>query len=159
MGTDGFSAFVDAARRFCALIEGAPYRDRDDFAVRAARTLADVHAAALLLDGGFHHGPSSPSISHEDWTDRFDALGETLGDWSTYWSVFDMEGPEAGEAAEHFLDDDLADVWRDLKAGLLGLDAGIAPEVVAWEWRLGHRIHWGRHAVEAIRALHVRRFE
>jgi hypothetical protein len=52
--------------------------------------------------------------------------------------------------------DDLADIWLDLKHGLLALDDGAPPDDVTWEWRFGFYAHWGRHATEALRALHAR---
>jgi hypothetical protein len=65
-------------------------------------------------------------------------------------------GKDAGDAVFIPLADDLADIWADLKQGLLALDAGAPPEDVTWEWRLLFYAHWGRHATVALRALHAR---
>jgi hypothetical protein len=52
--------------------------------------------------------------------------------------------------------DDVADVWRDVKRGLLALGEGHRPDDVTWQWRFDFYSHWGRHATEALRALHAR---
>jgi hypothetical protein len=65
-------------------------------------------------------------------------------------------GKEAEAAVPLPLSDDLADIWLDLKHGLLALDDRARPEDVTWEWRFGFYAHWGRHATEALRALHAR---
>jgi hypothetical protein len=65
-------------------------------------------------------------------------------------------GDGAQEAVMLSLGDDLVDICRDLKRGLLALDAGALGEDVTWEWRFGFYTHWGRHATEALRVLHAR---
>jgi hypothetical protein len=50
--------------------------------------------------------------------------------------------------------DDLADTWRDLKQGLLALESGSPEADVVFSWRHDFTSHWGRHAVNALAALH-----
>ena len=59
--------------------------------------------------------------------------------------------PEDHEIGD--LADDVADIYRDLSAGLALVDAGHALEA-QWELRFSFLTHWGRHASGAIRALH-----
>lgn len=51
--------------------------------------------------------------------------------------------------------DDLEDIYCDVKKGLLAMEGSdrIAASTV-WEWKFGLEVHWGRHAVSAINALH-----
>jgi hypothetical protein len=58
------------------------------------------------------------------------------------------EEPGIGDLA-----DDLADIHRDLSAGLDLYDRGDIAGAV-WEWRYGMQNHWGEHATGAIRVLH-----
>ena len=51
------------------------------------------------------------------------------------------------------LADDLADIYRDLKAGLSLYEAE-HPIDAAWEWRFRFQIHWGQHLVGAMRPIH-----
>jgi hypothetical protein len=50
------------------------------------------------------------------------------------------------------LADDLADIWRDVKSGLL-LYRSENPAAASWEWRFHFKAHWGRHATGAMHAL------
>jgi len=53
--------------------------------------------------------------------------------------------------------DDLSDIWWDLKPGLYALDNGSEEQAadVFWDWKESFRTHWGRHAIDALRALHA----
>ncbi|KQV78337.1 hypothetical protein ASC87_12155 [Rhizobacter sp. Root1221] len=49
--------------------------------------------------------------------------------------------------------DDLLDTYKDIKSGLLLFERGAVTEAL-WHWSFLHRVHWGRHAVGAMLALH-----
>jgi len=49
--------------------------------------------------------------------------------------------------------DDLLDVYHDVRGGLVAFDRGEVNDA-AWHWSFLHRIHWGRHAVGGLFALH-----
>ena len=51
--------------------------------------------------------------------------------------------------------DDLLDTYKDIKAGALLSQAGRVEEAL-WHWSFMHRIHWGRHALGALAALHAK---
>ena len=50
--------------------------------------------------------------------------------------------------------DDISDVFADVRKGIVLFDEGHL-SAAHWEWTFGFQAHWGRHAVSAIRALHV----
>ena len=52
--------------------------------------------------------------------------------------------------------DDLGDVYKDVRAGLVLYESG-EPNEALWHWQYLHRIHWGRHAVGALFALQCAR--
>ena len=130
------------AERYCALIEQAPSMERERFADAVVAALESLVAVAGLMpevpptEAELPDGPS-----HAEWRERLAALQATLGDW---------EDPVLSLA------DDLADVWRDLKEGLMALQSGATEADVAWEWRFGFHTHWGPHAQSALRALRAR---
>ena len=65
----------------------------------------------------------------------------------------DLEDPAIKQA----LSDDLADIYCDVKEGLLRIDRNsqvILPSVV-WNWKFGLASHWGKHAANAINVLHA----
>lgn len=80
------------------------------------------------------------------------ALGRKLGPSSVYWLIFNplkMEDRVAGSLA-----DDFADIYGNLKPGLIGYMKGgrNRRNAAIGEWRL-HRPHWERHATNALRVL------
>jgi hypothetical protein len=68
-----------------------------------------------------------------------------------YWEVFDPYEQTNMVAAA--LSDDVLDVYLDVHRGLALWDAEHR-EAAIWEWRFHFDIHWGDHAVDALRALH-----
>jgi hypothetical protein len=147
----------EEAERYCALIEGAEAGHRRSFAFALADSLAALLSAAWRLPDV---APSSCDLpdgpDHEQWLERFAALQEVLGEWGDYWTTVDPHDEDGSIAVLLPVADDLADIWRDLKPGLLGLHSGAGPNDVTWHWRFGFYSHWGRHATEALRALHAR---
>ena len=55
------------------------------------------------------------------------------------------------------LSDDLADIWRDLKLGLLAMESDAADRSadIAWHWRFSFESHWAQHAAGAIGGLNA----
>jgi len=56
--------------------------------------------------------------------------------------------------------DDLADIYHDLKNGLILWDIH-TPEAIdaaSWEWRFGYENHWGQHLFDAMRTIHEIRY-
>jgi len=143
----------DEAERYCSLIERADSFCRDAFVA----TLAGLMAAASQLPEVSPTDEDLPDLlSQDEVRERFAAVQRVLGEWESYWTTMATHGEEAEHLVMLPLGDDLADIWSDLKRGLLALEAGAPPADVTWEWRSGFYTHWGRHATEALRALHAR---
>lgn len=70
-----------------------------------------------------------------------------------YWDVFYPLELEKEEPIFNMLSDDLSDIYRDLKDGLVLYKKGKITEAV-WEWKLHFDIHWGAHLTGAQRAIH-----
>lgn len=75
----------------------------------------------------------------------------------SYWEVFDPLYEE--DALEEnvvvgSLQDDLSDIYNDLRSGISEYDAGNKANA-EFEWRLGVDGHWGKHVTDALRALHA----
>jgi hypothetical protein len=60
--------------------------------------------------------------------------------------------PAAEEPVVADLADDLADIWRDVKGGLM-LWHDDESDAAAWHWRFHFESHWGLHASSAMYAL------
>jgi hypothetical protein len=53
-----------------------------------------------------------------------------------------------------FLDDDVWDIYADLKEGFRLLEAGRPEAEAVFGWRLSFWSHWGYHNAEALRVIH-----
>jgi hypothetical protein len=140
--------FSTVAEAFCVWAEG-PAGDELWEALTARRLLARAYVAALDLPPS---GPESEAegpgaLSREAIYRRFGALP------FNYYSEADPLIVPASDTMTGDLADDLADVWSELKVGLLLHQAGKTHEA-AHEWRWRFDAHWGQHAVSALHALH-----
>jgi hypothetical protein len=141
--------FVTVARDFCALLETGTALELGELRARLLHSLPALYLAGAKLpnpdvDVEVEHVPLE--------LDLLVALSRHLGDNDTYWDVHDptqKDKPVAGSLAA-----DLSEIRFDLQQGLLALERGEPVEAVVWEWRFGFENHWGRHLVDALRAIH-----
>lgn len=92
-------------------------------------------------------------ISHEAWDEKCESLQKYFGDLDPYWIVFcpyDREG-----AIRSSLAYGLADIWRDLKEGLLVYAKGSkkARQHAIWMWTFHFHVHWAHHLVLVLNPL------
>jgi hypothetical protein len=163
----------EAAEAYCQVIESARGSNRPQFASDVARTLARAVAAAYelvsagILEEGLSEAAPEP-IPHERWVTCFADIASVLAAWDDYWTTLDAYRvddatglpdvtalPPTDFVVNLSLADALADIWRDLRQGLIALREGVPADNVAWEWRFSFQTHWGAHAVEALRAIHA----
>jgi len=145
--SDSFAELVGA---FCAWCErGAEPISR----AQAERWFARLHASALELpdveptdDLG---PPDVPEAALEAAKARIAPL------WGSYYRmVFDPNPLESDTPVVGDLGDDLQDVYLDLRRGLAMLNHGEVENAI-WYWKFSHQTHWGRHATEALYAIHA----
>jgi hypothetical protein len=141
--------FAEVARRYCAWAENE-LGDPNEEMRRVRLLLAELHLAAVKLPAlGIGKNMDAVSISHDEWSrfyEKFRVLPVT--EYSEVFNPLKAEEPVTNNLA-----DDLADIYRDVKAGLSLHDAQ-HPVDAAWEWRLNFQLHWGQHLVGAQRAIH-----
>ncbi|WP_170177070.1 DUF5063 domain-containing protein [Myceligenerans xiligouense] len=150
------TAFRQAAEAYCTAIETIATTDPHETLTRLRFLLAALISAALVL-------PTSepvtatvpPGIGHDAWSARFAAIDSALGSAATYWAASLSSQDVEPEVVLLPLADDLADIWRDLRPTLDQLASGTETADVVWQWRFTFDAHWGLHAVEALRALHI----
>ncbi|ABC28437.1 conserved hypothetical protein [Hahella chejuensis KCTC 2396] len=146
--------FVELAREYCQWSEARPGSAEEEMAT-AARLLAKLYATILEL-------PFEPAgtdlefetMTHDAWQKIYQRFGSMP--FTQYRDIddpFDMQSASvnAGDIA-----DDLADIYRDMKDGLSLWDHNHTREAVCY-WEESFRIHWGQHAIDALKALHWRR--
>jgi hypothetical protein len=139
-------AFAAAATRFIQFVEHSETLDSEAFVRNVQPLVVDVYSGAMSLDGGEPADDAEPpaSMSTEEWLTLFQRLQRQL-------AAFDA-------VVDGSLSDDIADIYRDLRDGLITYDAGATGEAV-WKWRTEFESHWGQHAAHAIYALQVLRSE
>lgn len=160
----GVTRFVQAATAYCALID-SPGRDREAWSEQLLGALADLYAAHFhlpeveFIDEEHQSFPDDRfDMSHEDWKAVYDRIAGMFGRWRHYWAYFDPNEPRPeDELVVGDLADDLADIYRDVKPGLLAWEAfgDKYSRVIVYDWKEPlFRSHWGWHAVSAMRGLH-----
>jgi hypothetical protein len=137
--------------------------ERDVWLADVLGTVATLYAAApVVREVGLPEGgrdiPAGMRVGNDLWDALYKHLTLVLGADASYSSHFNPTGASVGdEAGVGDLADDLADIYRDLKPGVLAWNTGedLFLEDVLFQWvHYGHVHHWGRHAVDAMRALH-----
>ena len=145
--------FAEAAADYCEWCESPPGKDAVAEAARAVSHLSLLYhlAAELPLP--------------DDIDDEFEPEGSDNDTWHAvaqrcaampfkyYSEVFDPHAVPGEEPIVHNLANDVADIHRDLIGGLELYRAGHVAEA-QFDWRFTFEIHWGRHAVSALRGLH-----
>jgi hypothetical protein len=151
----GSNTYRDIVTNYCRLIErdGEP-PDKTLLAIRAA--LIELYMASLSLPAfpDPTHDDLPDRISHEEWASvRKKICAFTREDY--FW-ICDDPFRLTPKPLRASLSDGLADIWRDLKRGLLALDEDEQRYSVAvhWEWKFSFETHWGDHAVESIWGIH-----
>jgi hypothetical protein len=150
-------AFRRVAEAYCASVEQPDDENYDAFVLRLGGLLADLVSAGyrLPLVEPVADVTTSTSISQERWHEHYIALQSRFREHDLYWSTsYEAVALHEPPVTPRSLADDLADIWRDLRGGLDALEGGATWQDVSWEWRFGLEKHWGKHAVEALRALH-----
>ena len=142
------AAFAAAAEAYCAWAEGEPH-NADEDAGLARLLLLDLCRAAIDLPAVEADG-NAPEISDDDYQRVFRRFGSLP--FNYYSKCFDPLIVPAAEPVTADLADDLADIWRDVKRGLLLYREGHTDAAV-WQWRFHFDIHWAHHATAALYAL------
>src|SRR5713101_6545121 len=126
--------FALLAARFCALVEYSETLALGELVQRATELIVALYAAAIRLP---HADPSErdapESVTPDEWQALYRRLSIQFGDINDYSFVFDPYEQNAAPVTGS-LADDLADIYRDLKTGLVLHEAAAGDDAI-WEWR------------------------
>lgn len=143
--------FAKIVRRYCLWAESF-FGEIEVEMQTAQKILTELNYFVLdLPDDNSEDDIKLEDVSTEQWKvvrDRFRNLPV-----DGYWTIFDPSKVEENEAVFTELSDDLADIYRDIKYGLLLFDAGHFSEAT-WEWKFHFKIHWGRHLLNAQKVIY-----
>jgi len=142
--------FAVAVRAYCGWAEGAPAgEDALSGMLATRRHLSSLYAMAVDLPD-CETDWTDRELTHDAWTRIFQRFGALPVGY--YEEIFDPLAVPAGEAGLGDLADDLADIWRDLKEGLVVYDEQGRDAACAC-WRQSFNIHWGMHATKALAVI------
>lgn len=150
--------FAEKAKAFCELAE-SEFTDALEDLHKIEKILAELHLAILSL--------LEPSAVWEE-VDELEELSEIAElidkeckiaqkrfenlPLNGYWKIFDASDIEDETAIFALLSDDLADIYSDLKYGLIFYEQKKFAEAF-WQWTFHFNIHWGNHLVGAQKAI------
>ncbi|HEY6339803.1 MAG TPA: DUF5063 domain-containing protein [Candidatus Sulfotelmatobacter sp.] len=160
--------FAFIAEQFCTVVESSSGIDRTELPVRIYRILPKLIGEAINLPEvrlsddddpperpNEHEPPANIRLNDEQWGQLYSLLKEKLEDWDLHWQAFNPTTDK--EAVCGTLADDFADIYRDLKGGLiLNQTRQAPPEEIIWDWRLLYYAHWGKLAIDALLTIHFR---
>lgn len=147
--------FISAASDFCSFAQKQePLNESDLWEVRGLllRLIFHIPAVDSAPHGTGFEGEGPDDAVYARVVKRFSGFP-----FYCYRVVFDPHDLEAvDEPVMGLLSDDLADIYRDLAKGLSLHAQGHLAEA-CFEWSLGYRHHWARHAVNALAAIEMYR--
>ncbi|HTK43032.1 MAG TPA: DUF5063 domain-containing protein [Gemmatimonadales bacterium] len=167
------TTFSVTAEEYCGVIEAREGLTREQFLQRVHEVLPRLYAAALALPSTDALFPDKEPAEGEDpaaeavadpvpppdrgrpepWRELHTSLTSLIGDRNVYREIYDPYEPLSESEVTGSLADDLADIYRDVRAGLVKWARGESGEAL-WEWRFNFQIHWGEHLTGALRALY-----
>ncbi|MGM7722157.1 DUF5063 domain-containing protein [Metabacillus sp. Hm71] len=135
-------AFYLSTLQYCNLIE---HWNKENFKLNnLLSSLLDLYSKALYLPDV---EPKDDEISNLD----ISVPQINFGQYNHYWEVFNPYQLEEPVGAS--LTDDILDIYEDVKRGIHLYEKDEYTGAVS-EWKINFEIHWGSHAVDAIRVLH-----
>jgi hypothetical protein len=148
--------FLQLAAQYFALIENSSSMTCRQFLECAQQIVSKLYYLGLLLPSiePDNDEGTTDRMSHKQWRSIYDQLRKTLAEVDLYWLVFDPIDPNDHTAIAHTLADDLSDIYRDLRNALSDKDLDGMTDESTWYIRFNFEIHWGKHAVNALSAIH-----
>jgi hypothetical protein len=136
--------FINLARSFCATVESVK-GDVDSlvFLGELRRVLPMLYACVWSLPlGRVEEVEVVGSVSQSEWRAAYQSLRTFLARCGL------------PDAAAHATADALGDIYGDLKAPLIDLDANRGVAEAYWDWHVTFTSHWGERVITALSQLH-----
>jgi hypothetical protein len=147
---DEFSKLAD---RYCSWTDSLQKEDTVDLGEVLA-LLSELFNNALvlpLLDSG-ETDEEAERLTQDEW--KLIHKKYTPIPFQYYNEIFDPHDFSETKPVVGDLHDDLADIYRYLKQGLILYEKGLAGDA-AFEWKSSFSYHWGEHVLSAMRAIYM----
>ncbi|MBL7852751.1 MAG: DUF5063 domain-containing protein [Cyclobacteriaceae bacterium] len=149
--------FLLTARNYCAFIESTDTTDIE-YLRKLQSLLLTLYLNATNLPWTTleHEEEFKDKLSKEEFDKILSVIADKVGQNRYYWEVFDPTNEKDTEAVCGDLVDDLGDIYKDMKYGLMIFDLGTmaSKEDAVWDMKFGFEKHWGRHAISALKTIH-----
>ena len=150
LSENAVTIFAEAARGFCSWCERSEPDAEPE--ISASVWLSNLHATALRLPQvESENSDGLPDVPEGALAQAKRNLAYFYGFY--YREYFDPDPRLDEEPVIGDVGDDLLDIYKDIRAGLVLFESGQTTEAL-WHWSFLHQVHWGRHAVGASFALH-----
>lgn len=168
--TAAAAAFAEAAAQYCRLIDGLRKGKRARFYARLEAVLSELHRTILPLRakvaGVDRSEGQSRRMDHKQWQKLAGMIGKAVGPDTVALFKWYRQTPGNDGWVEwkgtriDMLDDDLADIYRDVHDGLCHWRTGVPSHRVeaVWIWRFHFESHWGEHLFNAMMTTHAIRY-
>jgi hypothetical protein len=146
--------FRVAATHFIETVDSLSNLERDTFLASVSHSLAELYSSALFLpvvEPETAAADEAPFATAQ-WAGLFESIKEKIGPLDAYWTVFDStekETPVQGSLAG-----DISEIYYDLRENFQLEEKGGPLADWLWDLRESFREHWGRHAIEALKAIY-----
>ena len=155
--------FVTVALEFCALMEAASGHTLFSFTDKAVKIFPLLYLKATLLPV-IEEPDEENDIEHFITENTYEAIryrtADLFGEYDSYLDTFhpDMEYSDTPVAAT--ISENLADIYQDLGdfAALFRQENEEVMEQALYVCEENFRLHWGQKLLNALKALHVVRF-
>ncbi len=146
--------FSHSVEVFCGLMENQTVLTDGVFVQRCASALASLYADVLELPDLFDETCVETQYRPFQAPQVYGEVRDRLQRLTAYSAYFDPYDPDSGTC--HTLDDDLGDIYVDLRPALetylQGTNCAMVEAVFHWKFQFS--THWGHHLVSALTALH-----
>lgn len=150
---EAYLRFRSAAAAFIGIIEQVDAMHASAFLSRVRVAFVELYAVALSLPDVEPDTDSGlPDVDIPQELSIYNRIAEKLGDDGLVWESFDPtsgETPMRVPVAVH-----LSDAYGDVKRWLRAANTDVSIRDLMFDARLQFEIHWWRHAVSGIKALH-----
>ena len=146
--------FLTSATDFCAAVDSYASLSPEAFLSKIGNVLVELYAHALALprvEPNSYDADKIP-LHTEELGNVWIVLRDKLGPLDMYWTVFNST--QQGELIQAGLSQDISEIYSDMRDSLEIAGRSAINADVVWALRDDFRHHWGRHAVDALKAIH-----
>lgn len=124
-----------------------------------AKLLANLAVSVLRLPFG-PSGDALEDVQRVDWQVLTKGIGAALAPATPNILEYFKDNTD-GLVTATMLDDDLTDIYADLKQGLDHYARGDSDNIAhaVWHWRYSYESHWGDHLFQAMKTVHLIRYQ